>query len=177
MTIHYIQPYALDGNISKAYNKAIKALPERDWVCITDQDAMFLLPDSKRQMYEIAEEGKHDLYGCMTNRLNVSEQVVSGMFDEMDLRQHYLMAKTLQAEYGTQCKPASLIAGLCMMFPVRTWLEVGGFPDLPLSINFAFDQYFSKLVKNKAIMQGVYMLHLYRLWSDDPRRDVQHLVR
>lgn len=169
--VHFIQPYAIDKNIGKAYNESCALIPDGDWICITDHDSMFLLPNSKKQIIEIAQTTDFELLGCMTNRLNpkmCKEQVLTSMFEQYDIMDHYNMALTLHNNYYGMIKPTDApIAGMCMLFRKETWKKR---PFIENSVYF--DQEFSKGLK-RGIMQGVYMLHFYRM--DKNYRDYSHL--
>jgi len=99
MTVHYIQPFAIDKGICRAYNEACSLVPSEDWVCITDMDTMFCHPEQKQIVDRVARSGQADLYGCVTNRCNVPDLVLPSMFDERDLKRHYLKAKE-RLQYG-----------------------------------------------------------------------------
>ena len=172
MKVHYLQPFAIDKDIPKAYNEACKLIPDEDWICITDYDAMFLFHEQKQLVQKIAESGHADLYGAMTNRCNLSDCLVDGMFEEMDMRKHYDKAKEL---FAMDLKYTNgIIPGYFMLFSKKTWNKVHGFStgDLP---SFAFDQVFSGKIKRKAIIKGLYILHLYRIKSQYPQIDFEHL--
>jgi GT2 family glycosyltransferase len=173
--IHYIEPYCSEKKIAKAYNKAVSMLPESDWVCITDQDALFVHPESKAIIERVAESNPPiELFGCMTNRLNVPEQLVPGMFDECDLSKHVEKAKELHGMGYKETK--GVIAGLFMLFRVSDWKRVGGFDELPEPFGYKFDTFFSQKFTRKAILTGVYMLHLYRWGAVEPAKEIKHLV-
>ena len=176
--IHYLQPFSKEKQIATAYNAAIKLLPANDWVCITDQDAMFLLPDTKAQIQDVVNSNPAiELFGCMTNRLNVAEQVVPGMFIETDISRHIATAKRLHSEnYGKHKRTRGIIAGLFMLFRVSTWQRVGGFYEPPAPFGYKFDSFFSQKIEKKAILTGVYMFHLYRWGTNDPKSEVKHLI-
>lgn len=163
--VHFISPYAADKNIGKAYNEACELIPDGDWICITDQDSFFLLPDSKRQVIEIAQTTQYELLGCMTNRLNpqiCANQLHNGeISNETDILSHYDIAKGLQGLYSNKTKPTiSPIAGMLMLFEKQTW------KSKKFSENsIYFDQEFSHGL-SKGIMQGVYVFHFYRLNKD-----------
>jgi hypothetical protein len=175
MTVHYIQPFAVDKDICKAYNQACKLIPDEDWICITDMDTMFLHPEQKIMIDIIAKSGQADLYGCVTNRCNVPDLVLPSMFYELDLKKHYQKAKERLA-YGSETMAYNgIVPGYFMLFSKKTWNEVQGFSIPEYGVNYAFDQYFSLKIKRKAIIKSVYLLHLYRIWSAVPAWDVEHL--
>lgn len=171
--VHYLQPFAIDKNIAKSYNEACKLIPDQDWICITDYDSMFLFHEQKQLVQKIAESGQADLYGAMTNRCNMPEFLVDGMFDEMNLKKHYEKAKEI---FSMDLKfTNSVVPGYFLLFSKKTWNEVRGFEMPEYSVNYAFDQYFSSKIKRKAIIKGLYILHLYRIWSIFPQMEVEHL--
>jgi hypothetical protein len=175
MTVHYLQPFAVDKDICKAYNQACKLIPDQDWICITDMDTMFLHPEQKRIIDTVANSGQADLYGCVSNRCNVPDLVLPSMFDERDIKKHYLKAEE-RIQFGNVVEfYKGVIPGYFMLFSKKTWNQVQGFSIPDYGVNYAFDQYFSAKIKSKAIIKGVYLLHLYRIWSDMPAWDVEHL--
>ena len=175
MTVHYLQPFAVDKDICKAYNQACKLILDQDWICITDMDTMFLHPEQKRIIDTVAKSGQADLYGCVTNRCNVPDLVLPSMFDERDIKKHYLKAEE-RIKFGDVLEPyMGVIPGYFMLFSKKTWNQVQGFSIPEYGVNYAFDQYFSAKIKSKAIIKGVYLLHLYRIWSSMPALDVEHL--
>lgn len=170
MMVNFIQPYAYNKDIHTEYNRACSLIPPGEWICITDQDSMFLHPESKKQIIDISQTTKFELLGCMTNRLNpeiCNDQLVPGMFLEQDLLAHYFRASGLHSENYGQVKPTtSPIAGLLMLFRQETWAK------RPFQGGIYFDQRFSEGL-SKGIMEGVYMLHYYRFHKDI--NDTSHL--
>lgn len=179
MKVHYLQPFAIDKDIATAYDDACRIIPNEDWICITDYDAMFLFHEQKQLVQKIAESGKANLYGAMTNRCNVPEFILSkGMFDEKNLDVHYYFAKENYLLFGDEVKPyTGVIPGYFMLFSKKTWALSGGFKIPEYGVNYAFDQYFSMKIKRKAIIKGLYLLHLYRIWSKFPQLDIEHLQK
>lgn len=178
MKVHYLQPFAIDKDIAKAYDEACKLIPDGDWICITDYDAMFLFHEQKQLVQKIAQSGQADLYGAMTNRCNVPEFLVNGMFDVLDLNSHYYVAKENYYIYGEEVKMTNaVVPGYFMLFSKQTWNEVRGFEMPEYAVNYAFDQYFSNKIKRKAICKGLYILHSYRIWSKLPQLDIDHLIK
>jgi hypothetical protein len=176
MKVHYIQPFAIDKDIAKAYDESCKLIPDGDWICITDYDAMFLFHEQKQLVQKIAESGKADLYGAMTNRCNVPDFLVHGMFDNFHLKDHFHVAhQCLKVHSDTVKKTQSVIPGYFMLFSKKTWNEVRGFEMPENAVNYAFDQYFSMKIKRKAIIKGLYVLHSYRIWSNFPQLEIDHL--
>lgn len=172
--IWYLQPYSISRNIGAEYNRQIALLPDDAIICILDHDFCFLLPDTKKQIEEIAIKGEYDLYGCMTNRVSLPHQLHGGKIsDDADIRNHTRIAQQIQDELYGICEPTNYyIAGFFMLFRKSVWHKVGGFVEK----SYSFDRVFSGQVKNKAIMQGVYGFHCYRLLSNNPTKESRHLI-
>lgn len=182
MKVHYIQPYnkQTPPNIGGAINSAIKQLnsDSTDWIVLIDHDVMFLRPDSKAQLEEILSKTDFGVLGAVTNRLAQNYQLVQGMFDVFDVREHILKANELhELNYGTVIHTHAVLAAFCLCFKVSTWQIIGGFREACLS----FDSQFSITARKKGfktgIMTGIYVYHLYRSWSDHPKGDIKHLLQ
>lgn len=175
--IHYISPYRQDKNIGKAINDAIRQLNAADdeWICHTDQDALWLLPNSKKQLEEILAETEYDILGPVTNRLGSYTQVMPWAFDKTDIMYHLDLAKDLSAAHWGETLPTNeTLAAFCLCFRVSTWKTLGGFQENDL----LFDWYFSEMAKKMdfklGIMTGIYVLHLYRMGRS--KDDYSHLI-
>lgn len=184
MKVHFISPYSTDmpPNIGGAINEAVADLAagSLDWICLTDHDTMWLLPDSKRQVIDTLRihEGKYHLLSCRTNRLGGPLQLVSGMFNEDSIRAHVSCAKALQAKNWSTVDPMhrNYVAGFMLCFPVWLWSELGGFEENAIDFDIQFSQKVYGAGYKIGIMNGVYLLHLYRILSDNPRHDISHLL-
>lgn len=176
--ITFLSPYRTDKNIGRAYNESVSAAPD-GWVCITDYDAMFLLPDAKARIIDVCENtppGDY-LYSVMTNRLNMSmcsHQLYEGWCSEdPNIMNHLDIANKMHSDKRvTQC---SLVAGVCLIFRKSTW-EKAKFKE---NTNL-FDQLFSKDVMRiggqLGIIKGVYIFHLYRMGQKNPSSYTKHLI-
>lgn len=181
MKIHYIQPFRTDKNIGKSINDAINDLRcnDEDWIVHVDQDVCFLRPDSKKQIEEILSTTDCRLLGVMTNRLNIKHQLHDSLFSENDSIQHHLSIANERHDnyYGeVQDIKRGPIAAMVMCFKYSDWKSIGGFKEN----NIQFDIQFSDEIRLKGcklgVMKGVYVFHLYRMWSNkDARFDTKHL--
>lgn len=171
--IWYLSPYSVEKNIGKIYNDQIRLLPDDSWICLLDQDVLFLRHDTKKQIEDIAEKGEYELYGCMTNRLRLPHQLHEGVISmNSDVVYHMGICDELHAKYYGVCEPTTeVIAGMLMLFRKETWSKVGGF----IEKSIIFDQQFSWKVQSKAIMKGVYLFHSYRLPFENPQQQTSHL--
>lgn len=176
--IWYSNPFRSDKNIGKALNDFCANVPEDDWICLQDGDMIYLTPDWGKQIEDVVRMhgDKYSLFGATTNRLGRDIQRYKGEFsNNHDMKYHAGLAKELSEKEWGEVKPASMIAGMLMLFPKSLWNKIKFKENTP-----AFDDCFSKEVKRKgykmAVMQGLYVYHLYRIWSDKPIGDKTHLL-
>lgn len=180
--IHYISPYSTSKppNIGGAINEAILQLnaSDDDYIVHVDQDVCFLRPDSKAQIADILSSTDYDVLGCLTNRLAGNHQLYGREFNESaDMLEHIAIANHChERHYGQVVETNINIAAMLMAFRVRTWKSAGGFRENSIR----FDSEFTDAVQAKGgklgIMQGVYVFHLYRMWSDNPIWEAGHLT-
>jgi len=177
---HFIAPYSIEKNFGKAINVQVSLIPDEDWVAVLDGDAMFLTPDWGQQVSDVVNKyhNKYSLIGCMTNRLGRNIQRHKGEFsNNFDIKHHYDIAVSLRDEnYGIvkDITDRKKIAGMFMLFPKSLWNTIK-FEENTSN----FDDLFSAaVIKNKGrlgLMTGLYMFHCYRIWSDRPKWDDEHL--
>lgn len=178
MTFHLIKPYSQERNFGLAINTAIERmnLPEdsKDWIVLMDGDACFLTPDWGKTIQSLIQTDDYDLIGCSTNRLREPHQLVNGMFSEdTTLKKHFEQSVNMQNLYGTEIKPFNHdVAGFFMLFRYSAWQTNKFKENTPI-----FDRLFTRGIgKGRVgIAPGLYVLHLYRLWSDNPKNDSKHL--
>lgn len=177
--IHYISPFSVTKNIGKAINDAIIQLNanDEDWICHLDQDVMWLLPDSKTQLEHILNNTNCHVLGPLTNRLAQGYQLVPNMFDKFDIRDHIACATELRANYSTVKEVSCVLAGFCLCFKVSTWKTIGGFVENSLQFDSQFSIATQRKGFKKGIMAGLYVFHGYRMWSDNPKTDIKHLIQ
>lgn len=177
MTVHYISPYAVDKNIGRAYNEACALIPDGDWVCITDQDVMFLEPHTKTIIHNIAAKGEWDLLGCRTNRLGTPYQLLEGALSENpDVHYHMALARGTRVLNGDFVQEYQhTVAGMLMLFPKKLWNYVKFAEKTP-----SFDVIFTDQVRRHGgrigLMMGVYVFHLYRFGQENPGQQIKHLL-
>lgn len=179
MKIHYLQPFAVDKNIGRAYNEECGLVPNDDWICITDHDSCFLHPDSPKQLYDIAENnaGRYSLLCCVTNRLRAPDQLYNRTFStDTNILNHKAIADKLFATKYAEVSPfPHPAAGLLMLFPKSTW-EMVKFKEHRIN----FDAHFSNEIRQQGgrigLMEGVYRFHFYRFDKADPFNSINHLL-
>lgn len=177
MLIHWISPFRKDKNIGKAINEAIEQLKpgDDDFIIHTDQDVLFLLPDTKAHIIDILETTTFDILGCRTNRLGSSTQRVHGMFNEDSISKHISCAEALWKLHGSDTHATEVVAAMLMCFKVSTWRRLGGFYENRLNFDYLFCIRAPKIGLKVGLMTGIYVMHLYRYGSKDSQNDIKHL--
>lgn len=178
--IFYSNPYNTEKNIGKALNDFCKLVPDDAWICLQDGDIMYLTPDWGKQIEQVIinEGSKYDLFGCVTNRLGRNIQKIDGMFEEMDISKHFDKAKELSQNNFAEVEDITrkkYVAGMFMLFKKSTWNKVKFKENC-----IYFDDEFSKdIIRSKGrlgLIKGLYVLHLYRIWSDNAKNEKTHLL-
>lgn len=176
--IWYLSPYAVDVNIGREYNAQIAQLPADDYVCILDQDVMFLHPKTKRQIQHIVEaHPEYSLLTCVTNRLGFGWQLHEGKrSDERDPLVHYQIAMQRRVNhYHAVYDFPHPVAGFFMLFPVAQWRKTP-FQEGSPYFDFAFTEDVRGSGGKVGIMAGVYVYHFYRMFATgNPHLFTEHL--
>jgi hypothetical protein len=177
--IWYSSPYSTAKNIGKALNEFCELIPDDDWICLQDGDIMFLTPDWGNQIEETVKRygNKFQLIGCMTNRLGRNIQKVDGMFDEKDITKHYLKAKELSETHYAEVEVITkkrFVAGMFMLFPKSVW-QKHKFKENVINFDDCFSRDIVQSGGKLGLMKGLYVFHLYRIWSESPKTERTHL--
>lgn len=176
MKIHYITPYSTEGNIGKAYNEAISDLPDDCYICLRDGDTMFLTPDWGNQIEAIIRDNPHyDVITCRTNRLGLTDLVIFDM-DHSDISRHIYCANALWDINNTAVKPTSTAPGMLMIFHKSTW-QKHNFVEKSIIFDKQFSNAVTKGGGKIGIALGLYIFHIYRMWSKAPKSDTRHLLK
>jgi hypothetical protein len=179
MSVHYIQPYSREKNIGGAINTAIRQLNAHptDWVVLTDHDVLWLLPDSKAQIENILLTTQYDVLGPMTNRLAKPTQLHKRVFDIWDVREHIKIAQDRQKLWRSDIQPTrEVLAAFCLCFRVSIWQRLGGFVENSIQFDTLFCRAAVADGLRLGIMRGVYLFHLYRALSRNPKQEIKHLL-
>lgn len=177
--ISYSNPYSTEKNIGKALNEFCENVPDSNWICLQDGDICYLTSKWGKQIEDVIRlhGDKYGLIGCVTNRLGRPIQVIEGMYDNHNVKEHAQKAIELETNHWGELEDIThkkYIAGMFMLFHKDVWKKCK-FPEN----NIAFDDAFSKAVRKQGyklgLMKGLYVYHLYRIWSDNPRTDRTHL--
>lgn len=184
MNIFYCTPFSLEKNLGKAYNDYVKRLArsDDDWVFFIDGDAIFLDPFWGKHISDIVHKYPDTgLFTCKTNRVGCLLQCHGFVrSNDPNMLNHFWISEELkQKRYWDVTKVNHIISGIMMGFTYKTWKEVGGFSEHPNEI-LKVDNRFSRKVLNAGktilMMEGVYLLHYYRLHQPNPRKAKKHLL-
>jgi hypothetical protein len=177
--IHIISPFSFDKRLGKAYNDAMKIIPQDDWVIITDYDVCFLLPETIPRIREYILK-YHDtaLFCCYTNRIGgcASGQMCShGIISEDDSFKYHIKLAEKYHERGIKATKIKLqLSGFLMVISKKTWDKYKFNEDrLCLGVD---NDYYKQLLDNwESIlrMDSVYVWHTYRL--NKKIKDKSHL--
>lgn len=173
--VRHITPWASDLNIGGEYSKVISELPDDCYICLRDQDTMFLNPKAGNHVENIIKANpKYDVITCMTNRIGIKEHCHPTMFDEPDINEHIIAANMLNMRYGAECIDTHIAPGMLMIFHKSVW-QKHKFEENSIF----FDKIFSKKVIASGgkigLAKGLYLLHLYRFGQDNPKTYREHL--
>lgn len=178
--IYSFTPFSTEKNFGKAINDCCKIVPnDDDWICIRDGDMMNLTSNWGNIIQDAIDKHgqEYALFGCWTNRLEKgSRQLLIGMYDEMNIKNHWMVAEEMSYDGANYIIPVQKIAGLFMLFQKKTWIQAGGFKENDPT----FDSMFSRRVRKFGkigLINRLYCLHLYRIWSNNPGGDTKHLRR
>lgn len=176
--VWYFLPVSNTKNLAQAYNDyAAKIHNPDDWLVFQDRDVMYLTHD----YFEIIEETikanpQYSMFTCLTNRVGNLQQCYGGEISEnADMLFHEEIASRLAREKRTDVENSiKVISGMVMIIQKKTWDLIGGAGSRGL---LGVDNFISRKVLNLGkkigIMQGLYVLHYYRLRNGV--RDKSHL--
>jgi GT2 family glycosyltransferase len=181
MRIFYCTPFSIEKNLGKVYNEYVQNLThENDWIFFIDGDVMFLTPDWGNHIQDLVN--KYPDVGILTattNRVGCLQQCYQGKrSDDLNILNHYKIAKELKENSYWNVKEINrIISGHMFGFSRKTWEEVGGFTENQeiLHVDNKFSQKVLQSGKKILLMEGLYVFHFYRLWTDDPKHSKEHL--
>lgn len=184
MDIFYCTPFSLEKNLGKAYNDYVKRIAQRDddWVFFIDGDSMFLDPFWGKHISDIVNKYPNTgLFTCKTSRVGCLLQCHNFVrSQETDMIKHFWISEELkQKKYWDVSKVKHIISGVMMGFSFKTWKEVGGFSENPKEILRVDNRFSSRILnsgKNILMMEGVYLLHYYRMHQPNAKRAKAHLL-
>lgn len=180
--IHYVKPFSTSKQIGEVYNKQCSIVPDGDFICCMDYDAMILTPATFQVIEKAIERYPNTaIWGAMCNRISYSHQRLLAEMDENDsIRHHTQIAIDLAEKYqdGESFEIKGGVAGFFMLFKKEYW-EKNPFQDgIYDDRNNLFDWNFNRYaIKNKMpirVIKGAYLFHSYRIMKES-YKDTTHL--
>lgn len=164
--IYYFTPYAIDKDLGSAYNHYMSLLPnDDDYAVFTDGDTMFLGDDYGTQIDKIVKANpKAGMFTCVTNRVGNKQQCHNHIISENpDMRYHKEIALDLQERKYMDVKPMKRrISGHLMIIKKSVWFS-NKFQSGLLAVDNKISSMLIKKGFDVLLMQGVYLMHYYRL--------------
>ncbi len=176
MNIWTFIPYSPEKDLVSEYNAYMELIPDGDWACFMDHDAMFTTYDWHNQMLDyIKDYPKYSCFVVSTNRCGSKKQIRFTDAED-DIGRHRLRGGLAHPRYCeeefeeltdfTKPEPAHFSA-VCFLLSKKAWRTVGGFKSWSKSSNILGidsrlhqDLYMRDL--KTGIMEGVYVYHWYR---------------
>lgn len=185
MKIWFNIPWSQEKNLGKAYNDFIELIPEEDYACFLDGDAMFLTTYFGKQLYDIVEKyPKCGVFTCRASRIgNKWQRSImpweADVWESNDIAGHRHQAATVQKVHYlditdvTQLGTDHPMGGVLILISKKAWRTVGGFADGILGVDNKL--HWACIAKGEKVylMEGVYVYHWYR-GGDATKRD--HLL-
>jgi GT2 family glycosyltransferase len=170
--IHTYIPYApasTNKNIGAVYNNFMELIPDDDWACFLDHDAMFTTPNWYKQLEDIVEGLKEShpqagLLTACTNRIGNLEQVIPEIDPQNhDIYYHRQIGKSKQIKHGNNLRECDyLISGIVILISKEVWKKTSKFTHGFLGVDNDIDRKVRELGYKSYIMDGVYCYHWYR---------------
>ncbi len=179
MAIHYLQPFRSDKNLGRAYNDAMKLIPDEDHACLRDIDTLFLTPNTPNIIEQYVKSYPNALLISYTNRVSAINQTQlfnNEVSENTDILHHQNIAYQLEEMYRSSASIINKdISGFLMVLPKHVWLRYP-FPETGKCIGI--DTHYGRLLRRNGVhiyrMNSVYVFHTYRLRNGV--KDKTHLL-
>lgn len=168
MKVHIVKPYSVEKNLGRAYNEAMRLIPDGDWACLMDYDTMFLTPDCGKILHEyVTWNPTAGIFTCFTNRIHplAKSQLLHGVVsDNTSIDYHTDLAYNQKKDLFKTTIINHEISGFLMMISKKTWSEIK-FNENGKCLGVDNDFSIRVLQARKSIhrMDGLYIWHTYRL--------------
>lgn len=173
-----VTPTSREKNYGGAFMDEARGKHPEDWIVFRDGDSMFLTDnwvDHLHQIIDINGDNFH-VIGAMTNRLNIPEQLHKGVIsNEWDIQKHYQIAKERKISCGASVASVEEVAAVCMIMQVKT-LQALGMAEHDIYFDRKFCAHARINGLRIGVALGLYVFHSYRPWSDNPGKQISHLL-
>lgn len=131
--LHASIPFRTDKDLGRAYNEAMACVPDGEWACFIDHDAMFTTHLWHSQILSAIEEHPQcGLFTCWTNRVGNPQQVdQEGAALDDDMRAHRLRGAEIAAGAATctDLTDGIPVSGVLMVLSKDAWRRAGKFRE------------------------------------------------
>ena len=169
MKIHTTIPYSTEGTLGDAYNEFMEIVPDGDWACFIDHDAMFTTGMWKQHMESVIKDyPDYGMFTGVTNRIYNRHQRVSGIeTSNHNYIYHKGVGEAAYNQYGTLVDPLDtdgytvFMSGMLILISKDTWNKIkfrSGFlgVDNAMHVECLYNDI------NVGRMNGLYIYHYYR---------------
>jgi GT2 family glycosyltransferase len=184
--IWFFTPYSFNKKLFEAYDACMNLIANPDdWVCFTDGDTAFLLPNFGHQVKTYTERYPDTgLFTCYASRCHYQEQIRRGTDTEnRDILYHRNQAEAVYLQLnGTVKEMDRRIAGHLMVIQKKTWTLIR--PEVARKVAeqqkqiLGVDTKISNAILASGLkirlMRGIYILHYLRL--KEGYKHTNHLV-
>lgn len=173
--IWFFTPYSFEKKLFEAYDRYMQLIENPDdWVCFTDGDTAFLLPDFGHQIKTYTEKYPDTgLFTCYASRCHYSAQVrKSTDMENPDILYHRNQAENIYNELHGQVKDIDRrIAGHLLVIQKKTWelikpevaKKVTSQQKQILGVDTKISNAILKAGLKIRLMRGMYIFHYLRL--------------
>jgi GT2 family glycosyltransferase len=156
----------------------MKMIPDGDWACFIDGDAMFLHSDFGHKLEAVIKDNPDcELFSCVTNRVATDYQLRPGLYETDNIRRHKQEANINWTCFKTRCSDItnhSPISGVLILLSKSQWLKAGGFKeDGILGVDNSIHYRVRDTGGKVKLIEGFYVYHWYR---GGIRKNKQHLL-
>jgi hypothetical protein len=162
-------PYAADMNLGRAYNEAMRLLPEHAWACFMDHDAMPTTRQWYRQITEaISFKPDAGAFVAMTNRIaSPWQRIGDKQSNDIGLHRRY-GTQRLHVRTLLDITETKGFGGVLFAVSKAAWREVGGFADGLGCVDHSIHFGLQRIGRKVWMIEGLYVYHFRHQGEDDP---------
>lgn len=142
-------------------------IPEQDYACFMDNDAMLTTYGAPEQLYRIVEKYPEcGLFVAMANRIGCIWQR-AGNWKSDNIKEHRIFGERLQKQFYDSVRDVTNeripFSGFLILINKRVWKKVGGFKEDGI-LGVDNDMHLRARAAGERIylMQGLFIFHWYR---------------
>ena len=173
--IWFFTPYSFEKRLFEAFDTYMNLVANpNDWVCFSDGDTAFLLPDFGHQIKRYVENYPDTgMFTCYASRCHYSPQVRKGTeMENPDIVYHRKRAEETKKELDGKVKELNRrVAGHLLVIQKKTWLKIRREVAMKVSkqnkhilgVDTKISNAILKAGLKIRLMRGMYIFHYLRL--------------